>query len=57
MMFICLTLLLEHRDRLMKRGADFNDIAIYFDKLARQHSAPKVPSNMPQLLLAFGPAK
>lgn len=42
MMFVCLTLLLEHRDRLMKRRADFNDIAIYFDKLARQHSAPKI---------------
>jgi len=42
MLFVCLTVLLQHRDHIMKNQMDFNEIAIYFDKLMRKHSVGKV---------------
>jgi len=42
MLFVCLTLLLQHRDHIMKNQMDFNEIAIYFDKLMRKHNVSKV---------------
>lgn len=42
MMFVCLTLLLEHRDLIMKRHMDFNEMAIFFDKQARKRHAAHI---------------
>lgn len=42
MLFVCLTLLLQHRDNIMKKRMDFNEIAIYFDKLMKKHNIRKV---------------
>lgn len=37
MLFVCLTILLMHRDKLMNDNLDANDIAIYFDQHVRKH--------------------
>lgn len=42
MMFVCLTLLLEHRDLIMNRHMDFNEMAIFFDKQARKRHAAHI---------------
>lgn len=33
MLFVCLTMLLQHRDTIMSRRLESNDIAVYFDSL------------------------
>ncbi|OXA43815.1 Small G protein signaling modulator 2 [Folsomia candida] len=42
LMFLCLTLLLQHRDHIMKNGMDYNETAMYFDKLIRKHNVGRV---------------
>lgn len=42
MLIVCLTLLLQHRDTIMKKRMDFNEIAICFDKLMKRHNIRKV---------------
>lgn len=42
MMFLCLTMLLQHRDTIMSRGYDYNEIAMYFDGLVRKHKVKTV---------------
>ena len=37
MLFICLTILLLHRDKIINENLDANDIAIYFDSKVRKH--------------------
>ncbi|XP_068964290.1 TBC1 domain family member 25 isoform X1 [Petaurus breviceps papuanus] len=42
MLFLCLALLLEHRDHIMKRSMDYNELAMHFDRLVRRHHLGKV---------------
>ncbi|CDW53579.1 RabGAP-TBC domain containing protein [Trichuris trichiura] len=42
LMFICVALFLEHRNLIMERKMDFNDIAMYFDSLVKRHNVRKV---------------
>lgn len=42
MMFMCLTLLLQHRDFIMKNNMDYNELAIHFDKMIRKHNVQRV---------------
>lgn len=37
MLFICLTIILLHRDKIINENLDANDIAIYFDSKVRKH--------------------
>ncbi|XP_027697026.1 TBC1 domain family member 25 isoform X4 [Vombatus ursinus] len=41
MLFLCLALLLEHRDHIMKRSMDYNELAMHFDRLVRRHHLGK----------------
>ena len=41
-MFLCLACLLEQRDYIIKSGKDYQDIAMYFDKLVRSHDVSRV---------------
>ena len=41
LMFLCLTLLLQHRDHIFKNQMDYNDLAMHFDKMLRKHNAFK----------------
>lgn len=42
MMFLCLTLLLQHRDKIMRNCMDYNELAMHFDKMVRRHKLNSV---------------
>ncbi|KAH8277669.1 hypothetical protein KR018_003296 [Drosophila ironensis] len=42
LMFLCLTLLLQHRNTIIKAGMDYNEIAMHFDKMVRKHDVTRV---------------
>lgn len=42
MLFLCLTLLLQHRDMIMKTRMDYNELAMHFDKMVRKHNVHRV---------------
>ena len=42
LMFLCLSLLLQHRDHIMSSQMDYNDTAIYYDRMVRRHNAFQV---------------
>lgn len=42
MMFLCLTLLIQHRDVIMRSNMDYNELAMHFDKMVRRHHLQKV---------------
>lgn len=42
LMFLCLTVLIQHRDFIMKNGMEYDELAMYFDKMVRKHNVNKV---------------
>lgn len=42
LMFLCLTILLQHRNYVMKNAMDYNEIAMHFDKMVRKHNVVRV---------------
>lgn len=42
LMFLCLTLLLQHRDYIIRSAMDYNEMAMHFDKMVRRHNVTKV---------------
>lgn len=42
LMFLCLTLLLQHRNVIIKSNMDYNEIAMHFDKMVRKHDVTRV---------------
>lgn len=42
LMFLCLTILLQHRDYIMQNNLDYNEMAMHFDKMVRKHNVNKV---------------
>jgi hypothetical protein len=42
LMFLCLTLLLQHRDHIIRNRMDYNETAMYFDKMIRKHNVGRV---------------
>ncbi|XP_072305422.1 TBC1 domain family member 25 [Eucyclogobius newberryi] len=42
MLFLCLSILLEHRDHIIKNGLDYNELAMHFDRLVRRHNLGRV---------------
>ncbi|CAG0878510.1 unnamed protein product [Darwinula stevensoni] len=42
LMFLCLTLLRHHRNFVMDRRLDYNDLAMHFDKMVRRHNVNRV---------------
>ncbi|XP_022256984.1 TBC1 domain family member 25-like isoform X1 [Limulus polyphemus] len=42
MLFLCLTLLLQHSDSIMRSNMDYNELAMYFDKMVRKHNVTRV---------------
>lgn len=41
-LFVCLTMLLEHRDVILSRNIDANEIGMYFDRMVRKHRLSEV---------------
>lgn len=42
LMFLCLSIILQHRDYVMKNGMDYNEMAMHFDKMVRKHNVLRV---------------
>lgn len=42
LMFLCLSLLLQHRNFVMKNNMDYNEMAMHFDKMVRKHNVVRV---------------
>lgn len=42
MLFLCLSILLEHREHIVKNGLDYNELAMHFDRLVRRHHLGRV---------------
>lgn len=42
LMFLCLTLLLQHRNEIMQAHMGYEDVAMYFDKMVRRHNVHRV---------------
>lgn len=42
LMFICLTLLLQHRDVIIRNHLEYDEMAMLFDKMVRKHDVHKV---------------
>jgi hypothetical protein len=42
MLFLCLTILLQNRDKIITKGFDANDIQMYFDGLVRKNDVISV---------------
>lgn len=42
LIFLCLTLLLQQRDHIMRNRMDYNDLAMHFDKFVRRHNVHRV---------------
>lgn len=41
-LFLCLAILLEHRDYIIKNDMDYNELAMHFDRLVRRHNLNKI---------------
>lgn len=42
MLFLCLSILLEHRDHIIKNSLDYNELAMHFDRLVRRHNLGRI---------------
>uniref|UniRef100_A0A8C1Q4G1 TBC1 domain family, member 25 n=1 Tax=Cyprinus carpio TaxID=7962 RepID=A0A8C1Q4G1_CYPCA len=42
MLFLCLSILLEHRDHIVKNSLDYNELAMHFDRLVRRHNLGRI---------------
>lgn len=42
MLFLCLSILLEHREHIIKNCLDYNELAMHFDRLVRRHNLSRV---------------
>ena len=52
-MFLCITLLLQHRDYVMRNQMDYNEMAMHFDKMVRRHNVTKVLNQARQLFAGY----
>ena len=51
LLFLCLTLLLQQRDHIVRNRLDYNDLAMHFDHMVRRHDVGRV-LNQAQALYA-----
>lgn len=49
LMFLCITVLLQHRDHIISTGMDYNEMAMHFDKMVRKHNVTKVLNQARQM--------
>lgn len=42
LMFLCITVLLQHRNHIISTSMDYNEMAMHFDKMVRKHNVTKV---------------
>lgn len=53
LMFLCLTVLLQHRDYIMRNRMDYNELAMHFDKMVRKHNVNRVLNQARQMYALY----
>ncbi|XP_055595832.1 uncharacterized protein LOC129746273 [Uranotaenia lowii] len=53
LMFLCITILLQHRDYVMKTNMDYNEMAMHFDKMVRKHNVVRVLNQARQMYAEY----
>lgn len=53
LMFLCITVLLQHRDHIMSKGMDYNEMAMHFDKMVRKHHVTRVLNQARQMYMRY----
>ncbi|KAH8275327.1 hypothetical protein KR026_005114 [Drosophila bipectinata] len=53
LMFLCLTLLLQHRNTIIKGAMDYNEIAMHFDKMVRKHDVTRVLNQARRMYIEY----
>lgn len=53
LMFLCLTVLLQHRDFIMRNHMDYNELAMHFDKMVRKHNVNRVLNQARQMYAMY----
>lgn len=53
LMFLCLTLLRQHRDYIIRSAMDYNEMAMHFDKMVRKHNVTKVLDEARELFSSY----
>lgn len=53
LMFLCITVLLQHRDHIMTKGMDYNEMAMHFDKMVRKHNVIRVLNQARQMYARY----
>lgn len=53
LMFLCLTVLLQHRDHIMSKSMDYNEMAMHFDKMVRKHDVTRVLNQARQMYARY----
>ncbi|KPI94721.1 TBC1 domain family member 25 [Papilio xuthus] len=53
LMYLCLTVLLQHRDYVMRNRMDYNELAMHFDKMVRKHNVNRVLNQARQMYAIY----
>lgn len=53
LMYLCLTVLLQHRDYIMRNRMDYNELAMHFDKMVRKHNVNRVLNQARQMYAVY----
>ncbi|XP_017780993.1 PREDICTED: TBC1 domain family member 25 isoform X1 [Nicrophorus vespilloides] len=53
LMFLCITVLLQHRDHIIGKAMDYNEMAMHFDKMVRKHNVTKVLNQARQMYTRY----
>ncbi|XP_068621038.1 uncharacterized protein [Battus philenor] len=53
LMYLCLTVLLQHRDYIMRNHMDYNELAMHFDKMVRKHNVNRVLNQARQMYAMY----
>ncbi|XP_023022021.2 TBC1 domain family member 25 isoform X3 [Leptinotarsa decemlineata] len=53
LMFLCITLLLQHRDHIISKAMDYNEMAMHFDKMVRKHNVTRVLNQARQMYARY----
>lgn len=53
LMFLCLTVLLQHREVIMRNAMDYNEMAMHFDKMVRKHNVNRVLNQARQMYTGY----
>lgn len=53
LMFLCITVLLQHRSQIISKAMDYNEMAMHFDKMVRKHNVNKVLNQARQMYAGY----